>query len=162
MQNAPVPFSPAQLATPSQLSEATEAVARRALADGTRALYRSIAAKLDQWLSARGWAASDTSIAEFLVHEHERGLSPGTVALIPAAVRYASKMAGRDNPIGPQCKRVLAGIRREGAGRGVGQVEGAWRGAKPKRVAAVRAGRRARPACTSGTRRWCGSRPTRC
>ena len=136
MLDAPVAFRPAPVATPEALSPGAEETARKALAPGTPALYRSIGAKLDRWLRSRGWQPSDTSIAEFLVYEHERGLSPGTISLTPAAVRYSSKMTGRPDPCGPQCKRVLAGIRRDGAGRGAGQVAGiGW--ADVEAVAAV-------------------------
>ena len=136
MQNAPVAYRPAPVAIPEALSPGAEETARKALAPGTVALYRSIAGKLDQWLQARGWEASDLTIAEYLDHEHQRGIAPGTVALIPAAAKYAAKMSGHPNPIGPQCARVLAGVRREGAGRGNGQVKGlSW--SEAERVAAV-------------------------
>ena len=135
MQNAPVAYRPAPVATPEALSPGAEETARKSLAPGTVELYRSIAGKLDQWLRARGWEASDTSIAEYMQHEHARGIAPGTISLTPAAVKYAAKMAGRDNPIGPQCARVLAGIKREGASRGNGQVKGlSW--SEAERVAA--------------------------
>ena len=135
MRNAPVVYAPAPVATPTQLSQGTEETARKSLAPGTLALYRGIAGKLDQWLQARGWEASDIAIAEYLDHEHQRGIAPGTVALIPAAAKYAAKMSGHPNPIGPQCARVLAGIKREGRGRGNGQVRGlSW--SEAERVAA--------------------------
>ena len=135
MQNAPVAYRPAPVATPEALSPGAEETARKSLAPGTVELYRSIAGKLDQWLRARGWEPGDLAIAEFLQHEHERGIAPGTISLIPAAVRYGSKMSGRPDPIGPLCKRVLAGVRREGAGRGNGQVKGlTW--SEAERVAA--------------------------
>ena len=136
MRNAPVVYAQAPVATPEALSPGAEETARAALADGTKELYRAIAGKLDEWLQARGWEPGDLAIAEFLQHEHERGIAPGTISLIPAAVRYAAKMGGYPNPIGPQCKRVLAGVRREGAGRGNGQVKGlSW--SEAERVAAV-------------------------
>ena len=123
-------------APPVALSAAAQETADRALAPGTVALYRAHAASLDRWLRARGWEASDLSIAEYLQHEHARGISPGTISLVPAAVKYAAKMSGRPDPIGPHCKRVLAGIKREGAGRGNGQVKGlTW--SEAERVAAV-------------------------
>ena len=124
MTDALVAYRPGAMTAPARLSEGAEETARKALAPGTLALYRAVAGKLDEWLQARGWEPGDLAIAEFLQHEHERGIAPGTVSLIPAAVRYSSKMSGRPDPIGPQCKRVLAGIRREGAGRGHGQVAG--------------------------------------
>ena len=75
MRNAPVVYAPAPVATPEALSPGAEETARKALAPGTVALYRSIAGKLDQWLRARGWEASDLTIAEYMQHEHARGLT---------------------------------------------------------------------------------------
>ena len=135
MRDAPVMYAPAPVATPEALSPGAEETARKSLALGTLALYRGIAGKLDQWLQARGWEACDTTIAEYLAHEHARHIAPGTISLIPAAVRYSSKMSGRPDPVGPHCKRVLAGIKREGAGRGNGQAKGlSW--SEAERVAA--------------------------
>ena len=123
-------------AQPAALSLATEEVSRAALAPGTLSLYRAHVEKLDLWLQARGWEASDISIAEYLTDCFQRGWAPGTVSIVPAAAKYAAKMSGQPNPCGAACARALAGIRRLGRGRGNGQARGiGW--AEAEAVAAV-------------------------
>ena len=82
MQNALVAYQPGRRSTtPEALSPGAEETARRALAHSTLNMYRSVSAKLDQWLQARGWEASDLTIAEYMQHEHARGIAPGTICV---------------------------------------------------------------------------------
>ena len=46
------------------------------------------------------------------------------VAMTVAAVKAAARLSGQPSPAGPETARVLAGIRREGRGRGRGQAKG--------------------------------------
>ena len=41
-----------------------------------------------------------------------------------AALRFRAKLAGKKTPVGSLTERVLAGFRRQGVGRGCGQVTG--------------------------------------
>ena len=105
-------------------SEAAQRLAGAALAPATIRAYRAALAGLETWLSQRGRALSDASIADYLAARHEAGLAPSTIALTVAAVKAAAKLVGHPAPVGKQTARVLAGIRREGRSRGRGQVQG--------------------------------------
>ena len=48
----------------------------------------------------------------------------GAVAMTVAAVKACARLSGRPSPAGEKTGRALAGIRREGRGRGRGQVKG--------------------------------------
>ena len=114
--------APAEPARP--LSEAAAKLAGAALAPATIRNYRAALAGLDSWLAEHGRAADDTAIADYLAARHEAGAAPGSISLIVAAVKAAAKLAGQPSPAGPETRRVLAGIRREGSGRGRGQAKG--------------------------------------
>ena len=113
---------PAKAASP--LSEAAQRLASAALAPRTIATYRAALANLDSWLAEQGREPNDVAIADYLAERHEAGLAPETIALTVAAVKTAAKLVGHPAPVGEQTFRVLAGIRREGRGRGRGQVRG--------------------------------------
>ena len=108
----------------SPLSEAAQRLASAALAPRTIATYRAALASLDSWLVEQGREPNDVAIADYLAERHEAGLAPETIALTVAAVKTAAKLVGHPAPVGEQTFRVLAGIRREGRGRGRGQVRG--------------------------------------
>ena len=108
----------------SPLSDAAARLAGSALAPRTVLAYRASLAALDTWLADHGRQPSDSAIADYLAARHEAGAAPTTLGLAAAAVNAAARLSGRPSPIGPACGRVLAGIRREGAGRGRGQVQG--------------------------------------
>ena len=63
-------------------------------------------------------------MSEYLTSCHDQGMAPASIALIPAAVRFAARLVGDNAPIGPLSERTLAGIRREGQQRGRGQATG--------------------------------------
>ena len=92
------------------------------ISTNTRRAYRTALARLDTWLAGR--ALDDSSLAAYLADIHDAGRSPATAAQVVAAVKFRAKLAGLASPLGPATDRVLAGLRREGRGRGRGQVTG--------------------------------------
>ena len=105
------------------LPAAARPLAGASISPNTRRAYRTALARLDTWLGAR--ALDDSSLAAYLADIHDAGRSPATAGMVVAAVRFRAKLAGEASPpVGPATERVLAGIRREGRGRGRGQVTG--------------------------------------
>ena len=90
------------------------------LALRTREAYRGEWKKLSDWLDAR--PLSDELLAEYLAFLHKKGLAPSSVSLALAAVRCVCRLANAESPVGPMTTSVMRGIRREGRGRGRGQV----------------------------------------
>ena len=66
------------------------------------------------------------------------GARPAVAAMAVAAVKFRFRLQGLASPAGPATDRVLAGLRREGKGRGRGQVDG-MRFSEVKTAAAVAA-----------------------
>ena len=64
------------------------------------------------------------ALADYLAARHDAGAAPTSIGMTVAAVKAAARMSGRASPAGPETARVLAGIRREGRGRGRGQAKG--------------------------------------
>ena len=66
--------------------------------------------------------------ASAIGHRHARwckgtaGLSPAVASMAVASVKFRCRLQGLASPVGPATDRVLAGLRREGKGRG--QVDG--------------------------------------
>ena len=54
---------------------------------------------------------------------HDEGKAPATISQVVASVSWRSKQAGQQI-VGEITLATMAGIRREGAGRGTGQVDG--------------------------------------
>ena len=74
-----------------------------------------------------GRPVTDEAVAQYLAGlfaDEEKSLSPATCAQIVAAIRFRARLHGQPSPTGPATDRVLAGIRRQGRGRGRGQIEG--------------------------------------
>ena len=95
-------------------------LAEKALSRGTRSVYARAVASFDDWRGAR--PATDASLADYLGVLFERGMAPATASVVVAAVAEA---AGDVSPLrGELTDRALAGFRRDGAGRGLGQVDG--------------------------------------
>jgi len=118
-------LEPAGTALPvTALSDTARQLAGAALAPRTVALYRAALADLDDWLAAEGRTGDDAAIADWLAVRHDAGAAPSTLSLAVAAVKAAARLSGQPSPAGPATARVLAGIRREGRGRGRGQVQG--------------------------------------
>ena len=90
------------------------------LARRTREAYRAEWKKLSAWLDGR--PLCDELLAEYLAVLHKKGLAPASVSLALAAVRCVCRLADAKSPVGPITTSVMRGIRREGRGRGRGQV----------------------------------------
>ena len=75
------------------------------------------------WLSGR--TLSDALLANYITQLHEDDKSPATIGQVVAAVKWQLKHQS-NTPIQPMSitQATLAGIRREGRGRGRGQVDG--------------------------------------
>ena len=86
----------------------------------TREAYQGEWKKLSGWLDAR--PLCDELLAEYLAFLHKKGLAPASVNLALAAVRCIYRLADTKSPVGPLTTSVMRGIRREGRGRGRGQV----------------------------------------
>lgn len=97
------------------------ALATAALAPNSRAAYRHALARLD---ASGGGPVDDARIAAHLTDLYNQGLAPASIAIVPAAVKYYATAAGLENPCGPQTGATMKIIRREGRGRGRGQVDG--------------------------------------
>ena len=72
----------------------------------------------------RGAHADDAALADYLAARHDAGAAPTSIGMTVAAVKAAARLSGQPSPAGPKTARVLAGIRREGRGRGRGQAKG--------------------------------------
>ena len=91
----------------------------------TQRVYRHAIEKLEAWRDER--AMDDAVLAEYIAHLHAQGKSPATISQVVAAVKWYAKYHGGQTVAGVMTERTLAGVRREGKGRGRGQVDGlAW------------------------------------
>ena len=97
----------------------TRRLAAHSLSANTRDAYTRALRHFDAW---RGHAPStDATLADYLGALFDAGRAPSTAALAVAAVTFRATLAGTAVR-GPQTDRVLAGFRRDGAGRGRGQA----------------------------------------
>lgn len=96
--------------------------ARRAKADNTRRAYRAAVHAWCNWCDHHQLSplpASGADVAAFLAAERGRGLTPQTLKLRRAAIRYLHRAANQPVPTDDVCvSDTLAGIQREAAGRG--------------------------------------------
>ena len=121
------------------LTAAAADLAAASLAPATRRAYRAALGRLDSWRAGR--ELSDATLADYLAGLHAAGRSPQVAAQVVQAVRWIASATGRPDPRGPATKRVMAGIRREGRGRGTGQVAGVrWEQADAAAAIAANAG----------------------
>ncbi len=97
-------------------------LAEASISANTRRAYGSALARLDAWLDGR--PLDDAALSTYLAEMFAVGRSPATAGQTAAAIRFRAKLTGQGDPIGPASARVLAGFRREGNGRGRGQVTG--------------------------------------
>ncbi|MDE2654943.1 MAG: tyrosine-type recombinase/integrase [Gemmatimonadota bacterium] len=124
------PIATAALPAATALSSAARSLAGASLAPSTVRAYGRLVAALEAWLAARGRVRDDAAVADWIADLHQIGQSPATIGQAVAAIRFASRVSGQPDIAGPATARVLAGIRREGRGRGPGQVQGiGWPGA---------------------------------
>jgi integrase len=102
--------------------EAAEAYARMAKADNTRRAYRAAVRAWCAWCAKRDLPplpASGADVAAFLASERGRGLTPDTLKLRRAAIRYLHRAAGCAVPTDDVAvSETLSGIRRQAARQG--------------------------------------------
>ena len=122
-------FDTAVEATPPPLDgsvaaerEAAEAYARMAKAENTRRAYRAAVRAWCDWCRKRDLPplpAAGADVAAFLASERGRGLTPETLNLRRAAIRYLHRAAGCAVPTDDVAvSETLAGIRRQAARQG--------------------------------------------
>ena len=98
-------------------------------AEGTRQTYRRAVRGFDERLGGR--PETDAELAAHLDHMFAEGLSPCYASVVVAAVADRAECDARPSPAGELTARSLAAFRRNGAGRGTGQVAGiGWKDAK--------------------------------
>ncbi len=102
--------------------DAAETYRRMAKADNTRRAYRAAVRAWCAWCARHDLPplpASGQDVAAFLAGERGRKLSPETLKLRRAAIRYLHRAAGCPVPTDDVCvSETLAGIRREAAKKG--------------------------------------------
>ena len=103
-------------------SSSVQHLIQSSISKNTKSSYERELKELEIWLKNR--PLTDILLSEYLTLCYERGLSPASIAMIPAAVRFSGRLSGIKSPIGVLTERTLAGIRREGLNRGRGQVTG--------------------------------------
>ena len=92
------------------------------LAPGTRCAYDRVLRRFDGWVDGR--TVTDELVARYLGVLFDRGLAPASAATAVAAIKNRAKREGKASPVGPCTEIALAAYRREGWGRGPGQVTG--------------------------------------
>lgn len=102
--------------------DAAVAFQRLAKAENTRRAYRAAVAAWCRWCASREvppLPAYGRDVAAFLASERLRGLTPKTLDLRRAGIRYLHRVAGAAVPTDDVCvSETLAGVRREAAKRG--------------------------------------------
>jgi len=102
--------------------EAATGYARLAKSANTRRAYRAAVRAWCDWCDRHylpPLPASGADVAAFLADERGRALSPETLKLRRAAIRYLHRAAGHPVPTDDVCvSDTMAGIQREAAGRG--------------------------------------------
>jgi site-specific recombinase XerD len=102
--------------------DASDSYRRMAKADNTRRAYRAAVRAWCAWCARHDLSplpASGQDVAAFLAGERGRKLSPETIKLRRAAIRYLHRAAGCPVPTDDVCvSETLAGIRREAAKKG--------------------------------------------
>ena len=97
-------------------------LAERALEQSTRDAYDRAARAFDDWLG--GARESDAALAEYIGALFNRGLAAASAETVVAALKDRARRMGLACPVGERTRQTLCGYRREGAGRGLGQVDG--------------------------------------
>ena len=99
----------------------------------TKRTYEHALGRLQDWLAGR--PLDDSLLAEYITFLHVEGWpdrrtgeprpqAPAAIAVVLTAIRFVEKMNGAANSaVGALTTRTMAGIRRQGAGRGRGQVK---------------------------------------
>lgn len=92
------------------------------LARSTLNTYRDAVCRFDKWLSGR--APTDATLAEYLGALFDRGLAPAYASVAVAAAVLHARRGGEPAVAGERTARALTAFRRDGSGRGIGQVVG--------------------------------------
>ena len=95
---------------------------RASVSANTLKVYRHAIEKLEAWRGER--VMDDAVLAEYITYLHAEGKAPATISQVVAAVKWYAKHHGDPTVAGVMTERTLAGVRREGRGRGRGQVDG--------------------------------------
>ena len=103
------------------LPDDVEFLIRASVSENTLRAYRRILRDLSAWLD--GKAINDALLSQYISFLHEGGKSPSSISQVVAAVKWRGKFKGVP-VVGEITKGALAGIRREGRGRGRGQADG--------------------------------------
>ncbi len=116
------PSEPVLDGTLARERDASDSYRRMAKADNTRRAYRAAVRAWCAWCARHELPplpASGQDVAAFLAGERGRKLSPETIKLRRAAIRYLHRAAGCPVPTDDVCvSETLAGIRREAAKKG--------------------------------------------
>ena len=104
------------------LPEATENLIKASLSENTLKTYQRVLHKLEVWLSGR--PLTDALLASYITELHTAGKSPATIGQAVAAVKWQLKHQSQEAVNFPITHATLSGIRRDGKGRGRGQVDG--------------------------------------
>ena len=118
-EQALVQVAAAPLAAPSA---AVAGLVAASIAPNTKRTYAAALKRLDAALE--GQDLTDASLSIYLASLHAAGLSPAVASMAVASVKFRCRLQALASPVGPATDRVLAGLRREGKGRGRGQVDG--------------------------------------
>ena len=113
--------------TTTAIPQPTAELIKKSFAENTLRNRRLALKHFDDWLN--GHPYSDGLLAEYITHLFQQGKAPGTISIVVAAVKWLLKHRNGGNPVEmPITFATLAGIRREGRGRGRGQRRGlTWR-----------------------------------
>ena len=128
----------------SQLSGEVRHLVEKSISPNTERVYSQALRRLDDRLAGR--ALTDETLAEYLAELHATGRSPAACSQVVAAVKFRVKLQGIPqggaSVAGPLTDRALAGLRREGRGRGRGQAKGvSWSQADSAAILAENGGR---------------------
>ena len=117
MQTLPTATTAPALPEVSGLSLDIRRLVAASIAPNTAKAYTAALAAFETWLN--GQVPSDPLLAEYLAGRHAAGVSPAAVNQVVQAIRFREKLhAAGVSIVGPIASRTLAGIRREGRGRG--------------------------------------------
>ena len=92
------------------------------VAEGTRKTYLQVLSRLDKWL--RGQEVNDETLSGYLSYLFGRGKTAAYAKIAIAAARWRCASEDKDDPRGKRCRNAIANFRRQGIGRGFGQVDG--------------------------------------
>ena len=95
---------------------------RASVSKQTLTNYKRLIKQVEQWLGGR--VLDDALLADYIsMLHHDEGKAPATISQVAAAVSWRSKQLGQQI-VGEITLATMAGIRREGADRGKGQLDG--------------------------------------